>query len=132
MKIRPKILQSDNKRRTDPLTHSTFHQIGPLTRLLIAGDLVYAGIIAAPTVEEMGGLVASTSKGALQGLIELNLLRPMEKGDGSYPDKVIHAFTSLYHNLKESLTSEEWKRMGMDVLVLEHSLCKFKRLKKYM
>ena len=132
MKNRPKILQSDHKRRTDPLSHSAFHQIGPLTRLLIAGDLVYAGIITPPTVDEMGSLIASVSKGALQGLIKLNLVPPANKGDDMYPEKVTRAFTTLYHDLKGSLTSDEWKRMGMDVLVLEHSLCKFKRLGKYI
>ena len=132
MKKRPVVLQSDVKRRTHPLDHSTFHHIGPLTRLLIAGDLVYAGIIAPPTVEEMGSLIASLSKGALHGLIALNLLRPAEKGDDLYTEKVTDAFATLYTHLEGSLESEQWKKMGMDVLVLEHSLCKFKRLKKYM
>ena len=131
MKKRPVVLQSDVKRRTHPLDHSTFHHIGPLTQLLIAGDLVYAGIIAPPTVKEMGCLIASLSKGALQGLIALNLLHPADKGDDSYPDKVTDAFATLYKHLKGSLESDQWTKMGMDVLVLEHSLCKFKRFKKY-
>ena len=61
----------------------------------------------------------------------LNLLRPAEKGNDSYTEKVTDAFATLYKHLEGSSESEQCKKTGMDVLVSEHSLCKFKGFKKY-
>ncbi|KAK7696533.1 hypothetical protein QCA50_001191 [Cerrena zonata] len=51
-----------------------FYQVGDLIGMLIAGDLAYADIINKPTVEEMGKLVAKVSKGAVGGLVYLQLV----------------------------------------------------------
>lgn len=107
-----------------------FWLVGKLTRLLIAGDLAYAGVIDKPTVEEMGALIAKVSKGAIAGMVYLNLL-PGRAKNYHYPARqTALAFKELYDRLKEELSDDERDRMGMDAIVLEHSLCKLKRMHK--
>lgn len=109
---------------------NAFRLVGKLTRVLIAGDLVYAGMLDEPTVDEMGVMIAKISKGGIGGLRYLNLLPPHIPGYPFTPTQVLNAYTIVYNRLKEALDSEEWNEMGMNTLVLEHSLCKVKRMEK--
>lgn len=109
-----------------------FLHTGSLLQLLVAGDLAYAGIIDMPTVEEMGILIAKVSKGAIAGLVVLQLLPTKEKGYKYPPVQVLKAFTSLYKSLQEKLTEDEWQEMGLNTVVLEHCLCKLKRVRNLL
>ena len=109
---------------------NSFRQIGPLIRLLVAGDLAYAGIVEKPSVEEMGSLISVVSKGAVSGLNLLGLLPDKKTKHSKYPPtQVVNAFKLLFDRLKEALDAVEWNDMGLDTIVLEHSLCKLKRMK---
>ena len=109
---------------------NSFRQIGPLIRLLVAGDLAYAGIVEKPSVEEMGSLISVVSKGAVSGLNLLGLLPDKKTKHSKYPPtQVVNAFKLLFDRLKEALDPVEWSDMGLDTIVLEHSLCKLKRMK---
>ena len=101
-----------------------------LIRLLVAGDLAYAGIVEKPSVEEMGSLISVVSKGAVSGLNLLGLLPDKKTKHSKYPPtQVVNAFKLLFDRLKEALDAVEWNDMGLDTIVLEHSLCKLKRMK---
>jgi len=79
-----------------------------------------------PTKEEMGLLVACLHKGATTGLANLGLIcnKSSSKVD------IQNAFIALYNYLDVELTTEEKEAIGFDVLMLEHSLCKYTRLIK--
>lgn len=116
------------KKKQTVLDNMTFTQVGDLIRLLVAGDLVYAGIFQGPTLEEMGAVITKVNKGAIAGLKKLGALPDQQ--DKHTSDQVDKALSDVYNSLRSGLTQEEWKDMGMDVLTLEHSLCKYKRVDK--
>lgn len=79
-----------------------------------------------PEVDKMGQLIASISKGALDRLEWLMFLHEKEK---YITDEVKAAFEMFYNWVENALSAEEWKEMGLDPIILEHSLCKLKRAK---
>lgn len=102
-----------------------FYQVGDLVGMLIAGDLAYAGIIDKPTIEEMGNLVANVSKGAVGGLVYLQLILQKVKNAKYDAADVALVFINLYQSVKRDLEAN-WNEMEMDPIVFEHSLCKLK------
>lgn len=100
-----------------------FQNIGDLTALLICGDLVEVGILQMPLIEEWAGLIYDVKKGATLGLQCLGLL-----GETFSKEEVIDAFKSLDTFLFETLSDEDQELMGYNIIMLEHSLCKFTRI----
>ena len=125
MKKRPpvQIHVDPEKEKKTVLNNVTFTQVGELVRLLVVGDLVYAGIFEPPTLEEMGTMIHKVNKGAIAGLTKLHVLSGQHTAQ-----QVIDALSHVYDAVHSGLTQEEWMGMGMDVLTLEHSLCKYKRV----
>ncbi|KAJ3503547.1 hypothetical protein NMY22_g18213 [Coprinellus aureogranulatus] len=80
-----------------------------------------AGLAKTPTVEEMGGIIYDIGKGGLAGLMTLGF-----KCDSR--EDTITAFKSLYEWMCVRLDPHRREQMGFNVFVLEHMLCKFKRL----
>ena len=122
------VLVKKIKDKQKPLEYNTFYQVGLLARLLIAGDLAYAGVIPKPTIEEMGRMIALVNKGALNGLARLGLLNLPNKGTKLSKEEVTVAFKVVHEYLTNNLTQEEQDNMGMDPIVIEHSLCKLTRV----
>ncbi len=102
---------------------SKFRNIGSLTAILICGDLIEAGIIPMPSSHEFGQLVYKVGKGAKDGMLMFGLTRG--GGDG---EDFCKAFTLLDDYVESALGAEEKKAMGYNVVMLEHALCKMKRL----
>ena len=102
---------------------SKFYNIGPLTALLICGDLVEAGVIPMPSSYDLGQLIYKIGRGAKDGMIVLGLVN----GDVTCED-FSNAFSSLDTFIASSLDSEVKKACGYSVVMLEHTLCKIKRL----
>lgn len=100
-----------------------FHNVGSLTALLLVGDLVECGFIPEPDVRIMGELVVQVEKGALHCLQKLGLVRP-----GASKAAVVDAFESLHHHVIAHTTPEFRTTIGYNVIMLEHALCKMKRL----
>ena len=125
---------------------------GVLSRYLICTDLVYAGAISIPSVDEIAAFIYSLNSGAVKGLRFLGYC-PMEQlediacgGEGkalrpetknphkaSPPthEEVLMGFRNFYSDVDASLSPEEKNDMGWDVLMAEHTLCKISRLKKF-
>ncbi|KAI0665425.1 hypothetical protein C8Q78DRAFT_995566 [Trametes maxima] len=102
--------------------HKILPQLGPLTGMLIAADLVYAGKVAMPSAEEMGEMVYLLDRGASTCLRFFRLLdRSSDK------ESVIFVFTSLYNKVYSSFTEAERSTMTFDPIMFEHSLCKYQR-----
>jgi hypothetical protein len=102
---------------------SSFHNIGGLSALLICGDLIEAGILPMPMAQEWGKLIYTLKMGAKSAMEMLGLInKQASKVD------VTEAFTSLDLALQQELKEEEKNEMKYNVIMLEHSLCKIKRL----
>ncbi len=100
-----------------------FRNIGSLTALLICGDIIEAGIIPMPSSHELGKLIYKVGKGAKDGMLMFGLVRK-----GANAEDFCKAFTSLDNYVERALGVEEKKAMGYNVVMLEHTLCKMKRL----
>jgi len=102
-----------------------FRNIGSLSALLICGDLVEAGLVPMPSPEELGELIFKVGKGAKEGMSLIGLVK-----DEVNREELCKAFASLDLALKQELTEDEKEAMGYNVIMLEHTLCKIKRLQK--
>lgn len=105
------------------LSSSSFPNIGRLSALLICGDLIEAGILPMPTAQEWGGLIYTLRMGANGAMESLGLIRK-----GASRAEVAKAFMSLNLVLQQELKEEERAEMNYNVIMLEHTLCKIKRL----
>lgn len=101
-----------------------YPNIGDLIGYLICVDLVYAGILLAPSLDDMGDIVADMGKGARDGLERLGLVRkPANKS------AVSHAFVDLVQYLYAH-APPDFASLRFDMFIVEHGLCKYKRLVK--
>ena len=97
-----------------------FTNIGPLTALLICGDLIEVGMLKMPTVDVWAKIIYDVKKGAIIGLQRLALL-----GDTYTKEEVVEVFSNLHDFIERNLTEEERTMMGYNMIMLEHALCKF-------
>jgi hypothetical protein len=102
---------------------STIRNVGGLSALLICGDLIEAGVLPMPTANEWGGLIFTLKMGAKGAMEVLDLTRKHASRE-----EVTEAFTSLDFALQQVLEEEEKVTMDYNVIMLEHALCKIKRL----
>ena len=100
-----------------------FNNIGGLSALLICGDLIEVGILQLPTPQEWGGLIHSLKMGARSAMQILGLT-----SEKASKVEVSTAFASLDFALQQELEDEEKAAMNYNVVMLEHTLCKIKRL----
>ena len=77
-----------------------------------------------PSSREYGELIFKVGKGAKDGMTMIGLVK-----NSANPEELCDAFESLDLALQHELTEEEKKAMGYNVVMLEHTLCKIKRLK---
>lgn len=114
---------------TGPSTHRFLH-IGPLAGYLITADYVYAGLVEKPSIEEMGEIIWKLNKGGAKGLSKLGIYLPAAAAKGvrrGGKEDCIKAFECVYSYLSTHLSQEKQKRMGFDVIMVEHLLCKYHR-----
>ena len=102
---------------------TVFSNIGELMALLICGDLVEAGIIPMPSAEEWAKLIAKVGKGSKAGLEMCSFI----EGNNNQ-QRICEAFVSLDLALQQELSNKEKEAIGYNVIMLEHALCKIKRL----
>jgi hypothetical protein len=104
-------------------TVTLFPNIGDLTALLICGDLVEAGILLMPSAREWAESIDKMGKGSKSGMVKCGLVR-----EGCKREEFCGAFASLDQALQIELTNEEKDAMGYNIIMLEHALCKIKRI----
>ena len=102
-------------------TSTDFPNIGPLIGYLIASDYAIAGIAKIPTAKDMGGIIHDIGKGGLAGLMTLGFKCESREATAA-------AFEVLYTEMLKRIPYRRRQEMDFNVFVLEHMLCKFKRL----
>ncbi|KAF6742410.1 hypothetical protein DFP72DRAFT_1081947 [Ephemerocybe angulata] len=105
-----------------------FPQLGDLGRLTLVGDLAYAGVCAMPTNAELADAIVELNTGATGGLRALGYMS--SQWPSMREEKVAAveaALASLMDRIRETVGEESFVEMGMDLITLEHSLCKFSR-----
>ena len=86
-------------------------------------DLIEANVLPMPTARKGGDLIADVDKGGQAGMAMYELVP-----NGSSKEEISYAFVSLDLALQQELRVDEKEMMGYNVVMLEHSLCKIKRL----
>ncbi|KAJ7215911.1 hypothetical protein GGX14DRAFT_606870 [Mycena pura] len=112
-----------------------FKEIGSLAGFLLAADFVYAGVVAAPTAQEVGTIIREINKGAVNGLELLRLIAPRTQGAQrgyrmANMEEVRAKFVRLYDFLDQKLTDAQKVRMVFDAIMVENGLCKMTRVVK--
>lgn len=112
-----------------------FLQLGALGSYLITVDYVYAGLVAPPTLEYLGGLVCDLNKGPARALEHMGFVPKIGKkttADAQSKRKqlFIAAFKVVDKMVKDSIPQEYHVEAGIDMFVTEHSLCKYMRARK--
>jgi hypothetical protein len=121
-KEKKKLKQQNHGKNPSP----NFPNIGKLAALLICGDLVNAGVVEKPTVEQMARLMFDVDKGAILGLQRLGIVRSPNPS----LQEVEIGLSFLHNYLETNLTAEEQELIGYGIDMLEHGLCKYTRLVK--
>ena len=107
------------------LGKSLFRNIGPLSSLLICGDLIETGLVLMPSAREYGELIFKVGKGSCEGMMVTGLAK-----NGAKKEELCEAFVALDLALRQELSEKEKETMGYNIVMLEHSLCKIKRSMK--
>lgn len=100
-----------------------FTSMGNLCMFLLVGDLHYAGVCDAPTAQDVASFILAqgpNKSGSYKGLVELGLV-----GDGASRLQVEQALLAVESHIKAAFTEEEIQIMGLDLICVEHLLCKF-------
>jgi hypothetical protein len=100
-----------------------FPNIGKLTALLICGDLVEARILDMPSTSEWAKSIINMGRGSKDGMEECGFVRK-----GCSKEDFCMAFVLLDEALQNELQDEEKEAMGYNIVMLEHALCKIKRI----
>jgi hypothetical protein len=98
-----------------------FPSVGKLTGYLMASDYAIAGVVDMPTLEELGAIVFDIGKGAMTGLRLLELQCETK-------EETIQAIAHVDKLVRDHFYNEELEKMDYNPFVLEHMLCKFRRL----
>jgi hypothetical protein len=110
-----------------------FPQLGPLASYLLAADYSYCcpKVVEAPNLSEMAFIIRSLNKGAISGLEELGFLTPRVRTSTMADLKESEmAFGRAYDLLKKIIPAEHQGTINLDLIMTEHTLCKFSRAKK--
>ncbi|KAF8588008.1 hypothetical protein K439DRAFT_1336541 [Ramaria rubella] len=101
-----------------------FPQIGDLTSYLMVVDLCYTGLVQWPTACELGELIYDIGRGSYSEMVVQGLI----DGESDCMD-CGRAFRDFNDKVSAALTSEELEKMNFDIFMMEHALCKRKRLR---
>ncbi len=100
-----------------------FPLIGPLAGYLLAADMSYTGVVAAPSVEEVGRVIRKNGLGSLSGMVSLNLV----SGKKDSVANVVRATEQIYGVLMDAMSAEVREAIRFDAITVEHVLCKYGR-----
>jgi hypothetical protein len=102
-----------------------FYGMGNLVGWLLASDYAYAGLVQMPEPSKVGEIIFKINAGGKSGLALLGFNVNTQEACA----EAMKSFCDAVHKL---LTPEEVNRMGIDPVTLEHALCKFSRLQKWI
>lgn len=96
-----------------------FFGMGPLVGWLLATDYAYAGLVDMPRPSEVGEIIFAIDAGGKRGLKLLGY-------DVGTKESCTEAVRLLWDEVEWEFSPEGM--MGLDIITLEHALCKFSRL----
>jgi hypothetical protein len=102
-----------------------FRNIGPLSAMLIVGDLAQAGIIHQPSFPQMATMILRVNCGAMDAMRDIGVI-----SDSSSEVDVTEALITLHSMVVQDFSDEERACMRYDHIMLEHALCKYIRMKR--
>ncbi|KAJ7331349.1 hypothetical protein DFH08DRAFT_814659 [Mycena albidolilacea] len=118
-----------------------FSNLGPLGSYLLAADYTYTNprLVAPPTLENLGTAICMMNKGAIAGLEILELIpRRLQNTNGdpllSTPEACVRGLEIVHSALCSHWTSDIQSEVWFNLIMIEHSLCKFSqaiRLRKF-
>ncbi|TDL13761.1 hypothetical protein BD410DRAFT_846641 [Rickenella mellea] len=112
-----------------------FKGVGDLTAFLLAGDLMYANVVSAPSPDSIGSTIIRFGKGPFSALKRLQVIGSKLTPGAEFADEdspQVQAFVQLYHAVGELLLEREMELIGgFDVIIFEHTLCKMSRSSDY-
>ncbi len=97
--------------------------VGKLTRYMLVLDMHGAGLVDAPTLDDVATIAAAFRLGAVTGLIVLGYLHKDGRGEDAKK-----AFCDFYNDVRDSLSEEEIVNFQWNPMTAEHLLCKFGRM----
>ncbi|KAF9005728.1 hypothetical protein BDZ89DRAFT_966425 [Hymenopellis radicata] len=104
------------------LARKDLPSFGRLSSFLLVEDLVYAGLVQSPSLEEFAREVGNLKKGAGRAL------QRMVPGHPSLSQSdIAQAFISVFEYLDNRLSQETKQLIGFDMFFVEHALCKLIR-----
>ena len=107
-----------------------FPNIGPLTSYLLAADLVYAGVVERPSVQDVACIIREVDKGPIAALEGLGLVTRQTADSKPNLSQCQAALEYVYGVVCEVVPEEHRETLYVDYIMLEHSLCKFSRATK--
>ncbi|KAK7027642.1 hypothetical protein R3P38DRAFT_2939430 [Favolaschia claudopus] len=111
-----------------------FPELGQLGSYLLAADYTYTSpqLVASPTIDDLGAIICGMNKGAVSGLEHLGLIPRRSRNLRNRPrHSTLSACTAALKIVLNALNahwSEQVRRdVGLDLVMIEHSLCKLSR-----
>ncbi|KAI0705690.1 hypothetical protein C8Q76DRAFT_801423 [Earliella scabrosa] len=103
-----------------------FTLVGKLTGYLLSADLVYAGFVAMPSVDEVAVVVHGNGLGSLKALQSAGLVEKKPSVQA-----VTDAFRQVYRCLEDGISAEDRAFIRFDPIMVEHLLCKYQRTRRF-
>ena len=98
--------------------------MGELCCYLLTCDLHYAGVCEAPTIRDVSSFMRTARGGSYRILPALGF---GEVDEHPSQQLVEDALSTIETHLAKAFNREERGLMGLDLICVEHVLCKFKR-----
>ncbi|KAI0694805.1 hypothetical protein C8Q76DRAFT_634074 [Earliella scabrosa] len=117
---------SSGKVRYKQVQGAEFTLVGKLTSYLLTADLVYAGLVAPPNVDQVAAVIKANALGSLKALASLKLVEKKTSRE-----EVTDAFRSVYNRLDGGISAADKHFIVFDAIMVEHLLCKYQRSLKY-
>ena len=95
--------------------------MGKLSMYMLAADMCAAGLVHAPTVQDLGPILKQLNAGGVGGL---RMLGYLSENTFSKQD-VTAAFGKFFDEVEQSLTAVERTEMPWNTIVAEHTLLRF-------
>jgi len=115
-------------------TPPDFPQLGPLASYLLTADFSYCEpkVVESPTQGEMAVVIQLLNKGAIAGLENLGFITPRvvngKRTGKADLDECEVAIGRVYNLLKDIIPAEHHQAVNLDLIMTEHTLCKFSRV----
>ncbi|KIJ39767.1 hypothetical protein M422DRAFT_49485 [Sphaerobolus stellatus SS14] len=115
------------------LTDLELPVMGPLLNYLLTGDYVYAGVVEQPSAVEMAHMIKRVHAAPLSALIHMKIMvsqsemQPQQDKSRlkAHQELLAERLSYIMDYLCRQFSEDDQRAMGLDYIMLEHTLCKF-------